>query len=137
MKNSFTSGLTSFVSVSVKFILIAILCVAFAFAIVFPFWFFADKVPSVYSIVILSLFACFIVYLIISSIYKKVHGKTPSEKQIFLFNFFRSFILILLSLIALTVTVVLVLSYHRLAGLLIFVLSFIAVGVLAFSVKKK
>ncbi|MCR5699244.1 MAG: hypothetical protein K6G52_06320 [Treponemataceae bacterium] len=122
---------------AVFFILIAVLCFASCFAVVFPFWLFADRAPYAYTVSVLSLAAVLIVYAIVISFIKNLRGKTGEEKKTFWFNFIRTLSITILIICGILVPFVLVLNYYRIAALIIFVLLFVAAGVIGFCVKKR
>lgn len=64
LKKSFSSLL--------KFILLVLVCLTFAFVIVWPLWKWATVSPESYSIILLSLLACFLVYKIVKKILSSV-----------------------------------------------------------------
>lgn len=64
LKKSFSSLL--------KFILLVLVCLIFSFVIVWPLWKWATVSPESYSIILLSLLACFLVYKIVKKILSSV-----------------------------------------------------------------
>ena len=64
LKKSFSSLL--------KFILLVLICLIFSFVIVWPLWKWATVSPESYSIILLSLLACFLVYKIVKKILSSV-----------------------------------------------------------------
>ncbi|MCR4790790.1 MAG: hypothetical protein K5839_06885 [Treponemataceae bacterium] len=137
MKNTLTAGFTDFFASFGKALLLLLLCLAASFVIVFPFWLFADKAPSVYTIVCLSILSLLIITLIVLSLLKKFRGKTSEEKKIAFHNLWRSLLIFFICLISIVLPVVLVLLYYRLAALIVFVLGFVSLGLVSFCVKKK
>ena len=134
MKNTAFLNVISSVA---KFLLIAVLCFASCFTLVFPFWLFADKSPSSYTIFIIFLAAVLIIYAIVISFIKKLRGKSREEKKVYWFNFIRMLAIIILIALGIIIPFILVLNYYRIAALITFVLLFAAAGVLGFCVKKR
>ena len=133
VSKSFFSSLFS----SASFLLIVALCVASSLVIVFPFWFFADRFPTAYSFFILALILALCVTMIVFAFIRKFRGKNEDEKKVLRHNLWRSLVIFIFVAIGIVVPVIFVLSYNRIIALVLFLISFVALGVFSSCVKKR
>lgn len=63
-----------------RILILILACIAASVVIVFPLWKFSTSAPKVYTIVVLSLSAAFIIYLIVRKIIRKNKNQEKNEK---------------------------------------------------------
>ena len=94
-------------------ILLALVCVISAFLISYPFWIFSIKLPSMYSVFFMVLFAAFLIYAFVKAVKK--------------YSFFRTFrIVVFIAILVFAVTGIVhfVLIELKIPALIIFLLVF-------------
>ena len=137
MQNSVIKGFLSFFVSFGRFLLLALICAALGFVVVWPLWYFAVKFPNVYSFVVLIVSILLAVFFISRKFIKTLKQKTTEEKKSYLFNIFRSFFLCFICLLGLLISVLLILNQMRFLGISIFVVFAIIFGVCVIVIKKK
>lgn len=137
MKTKLLLNFVNFFASIGKFLLICFLCVSAAFAVVFPFWFFANKAPSVYSVFILLLIFSALIFFPVFSLIRKFKNIEDGEKKKELFNFFRFVLLFILCILSIILPVFFVVKGSRVFALIFLLTGFIIFGVCSFVIKKK
>lgn len=137
MIKSILSGYAKFFINIGKALLLAALCVAISFIIVFPLWLWAYKSPNVYSLVIGIVFLTAILVFAIIKIVTSLKNKSTEEKKVFRFNIFRNLLILLIILATIVGCIILVMSGIRLFALILLIIGIILFGVCNFGIKKK
>lgn len=137
MTDSVFKGFLSFFISLGKILLLALICGALGFVVVFPLWYFAVKSPNLYSFVVLIVAILVAVFFISRKFIKALKQKTSEEKKSYLFNIFRKSVLFFICLLGLVISVLLILNQMRFLGIAVFVVFAIIFGVCVIVIKKK
>lgn len=137
MQNSVFKGFLSFFIYLGRFLLLALICAVLGFVVVWPLWYFAVNSPNLYSFIVLLVASLLVIFFISRKIVKSLKQKTTEEKKSYLFNIFRSLLLIFICLLGLFISISLILNQMRFLGIAIFVVFSIIFGVCVIVIKKK
>ncbi len=137
MQNSVFKGFLSFFISLGRFLLLALICAVLGFVVVWPLWYFAVNSPNLYSFIVLLVASLLVIFFISRKIVKSLKQKTTEEKKSYLFNIFRSLLLIFICFLGLFISISLILNQMRFLGIAIFVVFSIIFGVCVIVIKKK
>lgn len=137
--NSISSRCRSFFSFFAKLSIIVLVCLFFAFAIVWPLWKFATTYSTAFTIVILAIVVASVVFFIvkrISNYIKNIAENSPNEKNKEIKKLFFKILNILIIIATIVSCFVLVIFGKQLLSGLILILGVALYGLFSFVSKK-
>lgn len=123
----------------VKIIALVVLCAFFALVLVLPLWKFATEVPQVYSIVVVSLLVCGLVFFLVKNLrnFLLAGFPSPEEKKKRINHLLKNLGKCLIIVTALLGVVFFIMNELAIMALAVLLIAVILYGVLAFGTKKE